>query len=150
MMQHFTAAGALLAARQIELCLWINMPIWNVRNEVVKIHKSQEVLKMLSLYVQIFFTPVKNILIYHLKLFCRNICFSLWKVSFVPLGGGGGAVIHFVLQTIPELKVMRIKIKWTCCPNTTADNSFPEDNGQSMHRYDVYAAWTVSESFFFC
>jgi hypothetical protein len=56
---------------------------------------------------------VKDILIYHFKLFCRNICIFPMNIFFsFHLGGGGGvAVIHFVLQTIPELKLMWINIR---------------------------------------
>jgi hypothetical protein len=43
--------------------------------------------------------------------------------------------VNFVLQTTPEEKNLRIKIGWTCWPNTTADNSVPEDIGQSLHRH---------------
>jgi hypothetical protein len=46
----------------------------NFRNEVVTIHRSQEVLQMLYLYMQLLLPPAEEVLIYNLKLFCRNIC----------------------------------------------------------------------------
>jgi hypothetical protein len=73
---YFMATGAPPAVRQIKIlpmksiCLLAN----NIQNDVVTIYRSQEVLKMLSLYTQIFLALVEENLISPSKLFCRNIC----------------------------------------------------------------------------
>jgi hypothetical protein len=54
----------------------------DVRNEVVTIHRSQEVLKMLSSYMQTFLAPVEEVLLYLFKLFCRNICNLSMNIFF--------------------------------------------------------------------
>jgi hypothetical protein len=51
----------------------------NIQNEVVTTYRSQ-VLKMLSVYMQTFLAPVEEVLIYSLKLFCRNICNFLMNI----------------------------------------------------------------------
>jgi hypothetical protein len=79
----------------------------NIRNEVVTIHRSQEVLKMLSLYMQTFLAPVEEVLIYPLKLFCRNICNFPTNIFFYVFLLGV-TVVNVVLQTTPE---ERIKIR---------------------------------------
>jgi hypothetical protein len=52
------------------ICLLAN----NIQNEAVTIHRSQDLLKMLSHYTWTFLTPAKEVLIYPLKQFGRNIC----------------------------------------------------------------------------
>jgi hypothetical protein len=58
-----------------------------------------KVLKMLSLYKQILLAPAQEVLIYHLKLFCGNICNFL--LVLLPLGV---TAVNFILQTTPEEK----------------------------------------------
>jgi hypothetical protein len=59
----------LRGAYQFFRCLLAN----NVRNEVVTIHRSQVMLKVLSLYMQIFLALAEEVMIYHWELFCGNI-----------------------------------------------------------------------------
>jgi hypothetical protein len=75
-------------------------------------------------------------LIYSWKLFCGNIFFFFFR--------SGVTVVNFALQTIPEEKVRRIKMGRTCWPNTTADNSVPEDVDKAC--IDIGAVWAVAES----
>jgi hypothetical protein len=106
----FTATSAPLAARRIQI-LPMNQYTDTVRNEVVTIHRSQEMLKMLFLYTQTFLAPMEDILIYHLKLFCRNICNFPTNVFFWLFFCLGVAVVNFVLQTTPDEEITRIKIR---------------------------------------
>jgi hypothetical protein len=45
----------------------------NIQN-VVTIHRSQKMLKMVTLYIQTFLALAEEVLIYPSKLFCRNTC----------------------------------------------------------------------------
>jgi hypothetical protein len=72
-------------------------------------HRSQEVKKVLSLYKQTFLALAEEVLIYPLKLFCKNICNFLMNI-FQFLFHSGVTVANFVLQTTSEEKIPRIKI----------------------------------------
>jgi hypothetical protein len=54
----------------------------NIHNDVVTIHRSQAVLKMLSLYMQTILAPAEEVLMYPLKLLYRNICHFPMNVYF--------------------------------------------------------------------
>jgi hypothetical protein len=71
---HFAAAGTLLAAERAQI-LPMTQHADNIWNEEVLtfVHSSQEVLKILSLYTQTFLALLKEVLIYLLKMLCRNI-----------------------------------------------------------------------------
>jgi hypothetical protein len=73
----------------------------NVRDEVVTVHRSQEVLKMMPLYKQTFLPQAEEVLIYSLKLFCRNIC-NFPTNSFLQFFRSGVTVVNFILQIAPE------------------------------------------------
>jgi hypothetical protein len=81
----------------------------NVRNEVVTILKSQVVLKMMSLYIQIFLTLAEEVLLYPLKLFCTNI-FNFPINIFFSFFSLGVPVVSFVLHRSTDEKITRIKI----------------------------------------
>jgi hypothetical protein len=53
-----------------------------IQNEIVTIHGSQDVLKMLSLYTYTFLAPADEVLIYLMKLICRNICNFTTNIFF--------------------------------------------------------------------
>jgi hypothetical protein len=83
----------------------------------------------------------EEVLSYPSKLFCRNICYPLW-ISY-----SSSSIQGLLLKTLPfkETKkkiTTRIKVRWTCWPNTTGDNSAPN---YMEHRY-VHAVWAVGES----
>jgi hypothetical protein len=60
---RFTGTGALLAAERMRI-----RPM-----TLTFVDRSQEVLKMLSLYTQTFLAPAEEILIYLMKMHCRTI-----------------------------------------------------------------------------
>jgi hypothetical protein len=63
---------------------------------------------MLSFYILHILTLAEEVLIYPLKLFCRNICnFSI--NIFFQFFCSGVTVVFFVLQTTPEEKTTRIR-----------------------------------------
>jgi hypothetical protein len=76
-------------------------------------------------------------LIYLLKLLCRNVWNLPMNVFFQFSFCSRGTAVNFVLQTTWEEEIARIKIRWTCRPNTTADNSVPKDIGQNLHWHNV-------------
>jgi hypothetical protein len=64
---------------------------------------------MLSHYTETFLTPMEKVLIYPLMLFCRNIYNFLINIFFqfsIQV-----LVVNFALQTAPEGKIARIKIR---------------------------------------
>jgi hypothetical protein len=118
----------------------------SVRNEVVTIHRSQVVLKMLSHYMYTFLAPAQVILIYTFTLSCRNI-YNFPTNIFLVLPFGGYCYTCCPSKK-PLKKKSRIKVGWTCWPNTTTDNSVPEDNGQSLQRHtcSVGSSWVLFKS----
>jgi hypothetical protein len=81
----------------------------NIQNEVVTIHRSQEMLKMVTLYTQTFLSLAEEVLIYPSKLFCRNT-FNFFTNILFYFFRSGVTVVDFVLLTTPEEKISRIKI----------------------------------------
>jgi hypothetical protein len=69
----FSATGSTLAARRIFASESAFLMPSNVGNEVISIHRSQLVLKILSPHTKTFLASAEADLIYLLKLFCRNI-----------------------------------------------------------------------------
>jgi hypothetical protein len=106
----------------------------NIRNEVVTIHRSQGVLKMLShLHVDFPHTgrrgcdqPFKAVLQEYLQIPYKYFLLVL-PVEF--------SVGNFVLQRTTEEKVTVIKFMGMCWQNTTADTriSVPDGIGQSLN-----------------
>jgi hypothetical protein len=76
----------------------------NIRHEVVTLHRSQKVFKMLSFYRQTFLAPAEGVLIYPLKLFCRNICNFPMNIFFNSSLRSVVTVVDLVLQTTSEEK----------------------------------------------
>jgi hypothetical protein len=60
---------------------------------------------MLSLYMQTFLAPAEEILIYLLKMHCRNILNFPMNVFFQFFFCSGVTAVNFVLQITPEEKV---------------------------------------------
>jgi hypothetical protein len=54
----------------------------NFQNEIVTTYRSQKVLKMLPLYKKTVLAPVEEVLIYRLKMLCRNVCHFPKKIFF--------------------------------------------------------------------
>jgi hypothetical protein len=77
------------------------------------------------------------------KMFCRNIC-SFSVNIFFQFSCLWFTVERSSFKQPQKKKIARIKIGWLCWPNTTADNSVPEDLRQSLHRH--CAVWAVAES----
>jgi hypothetical protein len=71
--------------------------------------------------------------------FCTNIFFWFSFRSAI-------TVVNIILQTTPKERFKRIKIRWTCWPNTTAHNFVSEDIEHNLHRHTVPAVWAVAES----
>jgi hypothetical protein len=84
------------------ICLLAN----NIQNEVVTIHRLQQMMKMLSLHMSTFLAPAEEILTYPLKLFCVNIYNFLTNIFFP----SGVTVVNFDLRTTAEEKIPRIII----------------------------------------
>jgi hypothetical protein len=111
-------------------------------------------LQMLSINKQTFLALAKEALIYPWS-YSTGI-FSISLRIFLVVLLSGATVVNFVLQTTPGEKITRIKIGWTCGPNTTADNFVPKDIGQSLlhsHTCGVGSSWVflkLAIDFFFC
>jgi hypothetical protein len=104
MVPHFIVTGCEAHTNSADetACLRANY----VQDEVVKIQRSQEVLKMLSIYMYTFLLPNKDILNHLLKLFCRNISNfpmkSLFPFSFSYIWGL--LLQPLIFQRIPKEK----------------------------------------------
>jgi hypothetical protein len=81
------------------------------RKVLTFVHRSQEVFKMLSLYMQTFLAPEEEILIYLLKMHCRNISNFPMNDFFQFFFCLRVIAVNFVLQITPEEKIARIKIR---------------------------------------
>jgi hypothetical protein len=89
-----------------EYCRWLSMPITFV-------HRSQEVLKMLSLYTQTFIAPAEDILIYLLKMNCRNIWNFPANVFFQFFFCSRVIPVNFVLQITPEKSLAPVSFNFS-------------------------------------
>jgi hypothetical protein len=67
----------------------------NIRDEVVAIHRSQGMLKMLC-----FLAPAEEVLVCPLKLFSRNIC-NFPTIILFQFFRSGVTVVNFAIQTTP-------------------------------------------------
>jgi hypothetical protein len=146
---HFTVPSAPPAAGHIWI-LPMNQYAWQLITSGMRCWKCRPSTCRHSSHRQKRF-----FLIYPLKLICRNLqfpheCFLLILILF------RGYCCKLCPSNSQEEKIKRIKIRWTCWPNITADNSVTKDIGQSLLRYtcSVGSSWVflkpVIESFFFC
>jgi hypothetical protein len=62
----------------------------------------------LSLYMQTFLAPAEEVLIYLLKILCRNIWNEPTIVFFQSFFCSRVTAVNFVLQTTPEEEITRI------------------------------------------